>query len=78
MAQHSHYYSETVADGAPFASAFSWQCTPMERHQASMEEDNVYDEQDRVKDLHPVYVIPHVAVHATKAWSNMQTSSWMQ
>lgn len=61
--QHHHYRTNTsISSGSEFASAFSWQSSPMRAV------DNVYDKADRLVAFHPLFVIPHQAAANMRLW----------
>ncbi|KAJ5438429.1 uncharacterized protein N7458_009427 [Penicillium daleae] len=61
--QHHHYRTNTsISSSSEFASAFSWQSSPMRAV------DNVYDKADRLVAFHPLFVIPHQAAANMRLW----------
>ncbi|KAJ5216290.1 uncharacterized protein N7498_002697 [Penicillium cinerascens] len=60
--QHHHYRTDISASSSEvFASAFSWKSSPIR-------EDNVFEKNDRLTALHPLYVIPHQAAERMRLW----------
>ena len=70
--QYIHYYSGTSAATSHFASAFGWACREKSSDRDDLVEKNVFDESDRLRSLHPVYVIPHEAVVNMRSWAEKQ------
>lgn len=70
--QYIHYYTETSAATSHFASAFAWACREKSSEGGDFLEENVYDESDRLRSLHPVYTIPHEAVVNLRTWAEKQ------
>ncbi|KAK2813030.1 hypothetical protein FQN49_008335 [Arthroderma sp. PD_2] len=63
----SAYSSSNDDDNSkPFSAAFSWTCSPIVA--STDDPDTVYDEDDRVKPLHPLFVIPHSAAERIRSW----------
>ncbi|KAM5470708.1 CAAX farnesyltransferase (FTase) subunit beta [Microsporum audouinii] len=50
----------------PFEAAFSWTCSPAVAD--GSDPDTVYEEQDRLTALHPLFVIPHAAAEAIRSF----------
>ncbi|RDW81063.1 CAAX farnesyltransferase subunit beta RAM1 [Aspergillus mulundensis] len=67
--QHYHYHtnSSAVLDGQ-FSSAFSWKYRPARDSDDKISDINVFDEKDRLKAFHPLYVIPHEAAESMRIW----------
>ena len=68
--QHHHYLKTTTTGQAaePSDSVFRWASSrsiPMLNGQTEQE---IYDEEDRVRALHPVFVIPPAAVERSRLW----------
>jgi protein farnesyltransferase subunit beta len=70
--QYFHYYRCASAATSHFASAFAWDCRDIASDSDDFLEKNVFDESDRLRPLHPVYVIPHEAVVNMRAWAEKQ------
>jgi len=69
-AQHYHYYTNDSSISGPSSSAFSWKYSGSVLGPDGKEDHSVYDVEDRVLPIHPVFVIPHAAVDRTRAWFN--------
>lgn len=67
--QYVHYYSDLAAATSHFASAFAWACRENLSDSDDLLEKDVFDESDRLRSLHPVYVIPHDAVVHMRSWA---------
>jgi protein farnesyltransferase subunit beta len=70
--QYSHYYRCTAAATSYLASDFAWDCRHIPSDSDDFLEKNVFDESDRLRPLHPVYVIPHEAVVNMQVWAERQ------
>ncbi len=70
--QYSHYYSASAAMPRQFAPAFAWACREIISTNEDDPDRNVFDEDDRLQPLHPVYVIPHQAASNMQAWAEEQ------
>jgi protein farnesyltransferase subunit beta len=70
--QYIHHYSDTAAATSHFASAFAWACCEISFAGGDLLETNVFDESDRLRSLHPVYVIPHEAAINMRSWAMKQ------
>ncbi|KAI9688347.1 MAG: CAAX farnesyltransferase (FTase) subunit beta [Bathelium mastoideum] len=68
-AAQNHYYSSASAKakGEALSSAFDWKVD------AAKQEDTVFDEDDRVRLIHPVYVLPWGTAEQTRAFFNGKT-----
>ncbi|KAL1995824.1 hypothetical protein VTN49DRAFT_690 [Thermomyces lanuginosus] len=63
MLQHHHYRVEASSPvKGVFASAFSWTSAPFRS------DANVFDEEDRLVPLHPLYTIPHQKAVDIRRW----------
>ncbi|EPS29012.1 hypothetical protein PDE_03958 [Penicillium oxalicum 114-2] len=61
--QHHHYRTNaSISPDSPFASAFSWQASPV------AVEESVYESADRLVAFHPLFVIPHQAAANMRIW----------
>ena len=67
-AQNHYYYSEDAEQNEPLSAAFEW------RADVSKHEDIVFDEDDRVRLIHPVYVLPWDAAAQTRGFFNNQAA----
>ncbi|PWY87219.1 CaaX farnesyltransferase beta subunit Ram1 [Aspergillus sclerotioniger CBS 115572] len=68
-AQHRHYHTTSSASSNEvFASAFSWKWTPITASEDTSSDQNVFDEKDRLKASHPIFVIPHAAAESMHGW----------
>ena len=68
-AQHRHYYTDSSSSARGiFASAFSWQHQPIPTNDTLDRDGNVFDEKDRLRAFHPVFVIPHEDAVNMRAW----------
>lgn len=52
----------------PFSSAFQWDYSERTRDVNSEQEEPIFDEEDRLKVIHPIYVIPWGVAEKTRAW----------
>lgn len=72
-AQHKWRFNSTgikeTSDGG-LVSPYQWtsEAAPRERH--------IYDDEDRVKTVHPVFVIPEGVADATRAYFVAKRGSW--
>ena len=74
--QHEHYY-QSIADASnPFASASTWDSLQIHARAAPGLAGQVFDEEDRLQPLHPVYVIPHKAVADMRSWAEKQPNEF--
>ncbi|EER24306.1 protein farnesyltransferase beta subunit, putative [Coccidioides posadasii C735 delta SOWgp] len=67
--QNYHFETATgsIARG-PFSSAFSWSHIPL-TSKTDIEPDGiVFHERDRLKVIHPLFVVPHSAAEGMKSW----------
>ena len=66
---HLHFVDGKEADGSsPYEPALHWTHS---NHIPSMQgnpEEEIFDSEDRVKPIHPIYVIPWAAVEQTYSW----------
>ncbi len=69
-AQHCYQVSDSdstkAAESLP--SAFRWTCSDIIRGPNGEQEAPVFDEDDRLEVVHPIYVIPWGAAEKTRAW----------
>ncbi|KAL2835143.1 terpenoid cyclases/protein prenyltransferase alpha-alpha toroid [Aspergillus cavernicola] len=71
--QHHHYHTDSSAtSNKDFASAFSWKHRPARTSNDPGSDVNVFDENDCLKALHPLYVIPHKAAEGMRLWCEMK------
>jgi protein farnesyltransferase subunit beta len=70
--QYIHYYTGTSGSTSHFATALAWACRENSPDSGNFLEKNVFDEGDRLRSLHPVYVIPHEAVFNMRSWAEKQ------
>ncbi|RAH85660.1 beta subunit of farnesyltransferase [Aspergillus japonicus CBS 114.51] len=71
--QHYHYHTtRSVSSKEDFASAFSWQYTSPVTSDGDSADVNVFDENDKVAALHPLFVIPHAAAEGMRLWCERQ------
>ncbi|KAL4788267.1 terpenoid cyclases/protein prenyltransferase alpha-alpha toroid [Aspergillus varians] len=64
---HFHTNSSAISDER-FSSAFSWKCRVARDSDDQGSDANVFDENDRLKAFHPLYVIPHKAAESIRLW----------
>ncbi|PKY02673.1 CaaX farnesyltransferase beta subunit Ram1 [Aspergillus campestris IBT 28561] len=67
--QHHHYRTESSAstkDTLP--SSFQWKHRPFVASDDKGQDRNVFDESDRLRASHPVYVIPYEAAEGMRLW----------
>lgn len=69
--QHYHYY-ESPLSAAHFATAFTWRVVDHQPTTSRSLDVDVFDDADRLRPFHPVYVIPHASVLAIRAWAEAQ------
>ncbi|KAH0537239.1 hypothetical protein FGG08_005941 [Glutinoglossum americanum] len=71
-AQHYYYFSPKSRFDSCFAlsSAFHWEASEVIPKPDGKAEDTVFDEEDRVRLIHPVYVLPWGLAETTRAWFN--------
>ena len=68
-AQHRHYHTtSSPSSNEVFASAFSWEWTPITASENAPSDQNVFDEKDRLTASHPIFVIPHAAAESMHVW----------
>lgn len=68
--QHRHYHTDTSASTKEqFASAYSWRYIPIASDVDDGADRSVFEEADRVKAFHPLYVIPHQSAENMRLWS---------
>lgn len=68
-AQHYDYYAPTTPGKGDFAASFAWRTKPIDESITHEKERNVFSEADRLKPVHPVFVISHESVEAIRAWN---------
>jgi len=68
--QYHHFHTDST--GGIFASAFSWRYVPISSTSELEPDVNVFDERDRLRAFHPLYVIPHEAAENMHAWYERQ------
>lgn len=67
--QYYHYHTtSSVSSDEGFGSAYSWKCTPIPASDDSSSDQNVFDEKDRLKAFHPIFVVPHAAAENLRVW----------
>ncbi|KAI9700048.1 MAG: CAAX farnesyltransferase (FTase) subunit beta [Candelina mexicana] len=69
-AQHYYYFQEHDASqlAAPLSSAFHWASSQIIPASDGEEQPSVFDTEDRVNLIHPIYVIPWGVAERTRAW----------
>ena len=68
-AQYHHYFEPSSSEAtSPFEVASQWKCGEGLSGSPSLKKDQIFDEDDRVGVLHPLYVIPYNAVEHARAW----------
>ncbi|KAI9660824.1 MAG: CAAX farnesyltransferase (FTase) subunit beta [Trizodia sp. TS-e1964] len=78
-AQHEHIYSDTdfahfegcdgnSATTAPLSAAFRW--TSIARAYQGGRRQQVFDDEDRVRKVHPIYVVPEGCAERARRWSD--------
>ncbi|KAL1958166.1 hypothetical protein VTO42DRAFT_5021 [Malbranchea cinnamomea] len=68
-AQHYHFNTGAASpERGPFSSAFAWDYKPMTSGSKHERDTIVFHEEDRVKAMHPLFVIPHVAAEEMRSW----------
>jgi protein farnesyltransferase subunit beta len=67
LVEHLHSYGQ-VTGSEPFASAFSWEASEA-RIPSEGDPSEIFNAGAGLKAVHPVYAIPHHAVHNMRAWS---------
>ena len=73
-AQHYYYFSQKGSFDASVAlsSAFHWEASEIIPTPDGRAEDTVFDEKDRVRLIHPVYVLPWGVAESARTWFNSQ------
>ncbi|KAI9765596.1 MAG: CAAX farnesyltransferase (FTase) subunit beta [Geoglossum simile] len=73
-AQHYYYFSRKGTFDASIAlsSAFHWEASEIIPTADGRAEDTVFDEKDRVRLIHPVYVLPWGVAESVRTWFNSQ------
>ncbi|KAL2832811.1 terpenoid cyclases/protein prenyltransferase alpha-alpha toroid [Aspergillus pseudoustus] len=67
--QYYHYHTDVSAtSNADFSSAFSWEYYPVRNSNGRETDINVFDENDRLAAVHPLYVIPHKSAESMRLW----------
>lgn len=69
-AQHCYYFQKFDPDelAAPLSSAFHWACSQTTQGSDCDEQPAVFDTEDQVNLIHPIFVIPWGAAERTRAW----------
>ncbi|GAQ38130.1 CAAX farnesyltransferase (FTase) subunit beta [Aspergillus tubingensis] len=68
-AQYHHYHTtSSISSDEGFGSAYSWKCTPIPASDDTSSDQNVFDEKDRLKAFHPIFVVPHAAAENLRVW----------
>ncbi|KAI9876551.1 MAG: CAAX farnesyltransferase (FTase) subunit beta [Pleopsidium flavum] len=72
LSSAQHYYclsdQDRTESPGPLSSAFQWTHSETRRDPSDEEEALICDEDDRLKVLHPIYVIPWGVAEKTRAW----------
>ncbi|KZF19217.1 hypothetical protein L228DRAFT_271467 [Xylona heveae TC161] len=68
--QHSYFYMGTAPDKpiTPLTAAFHWASSPRVLDSNGEIQEPICDEEDRVKLIHPIFVIPWGVPETTRAW----------
>lgn len=70
-AQHHHFHTGIASAGEPnnpFPSAFSWSHAPATASTEQGQSSIVFNEEDRLEVVHPLFVIPHRAAGKLREW----------
>jgi len=69
-AQHYIYFVDGKETGDPFPleSALLWTHLDYIPFGSGNPEEEIFDSEDRVKPIHPIFVIPWAAVEQTQSW----------
>jgi len=67
--QHIHYYNDVshAGEAYPLDSAPRWVSGEQVAQDVQTEREEVYDPEDKLMPMHPIYVIPWAAVERTHA-----------
>ena len=73
--QHVHYYLTEGPSSSGLTSPFRWRSLPLSDLPGNSA-DAVFDHEDALQPLHPLFVIPHDAAQKLRDWSESQKREW--
>ena len=64
--------SKEIEQSFPHSSALLWTYSDHIPFTSGVSEEEIFDPEDRVKPIHPIYVIPWTAVEQTHSWAQQR------